>query len=166
MPPASVCRPCAGSGETGDSLSKTRIIFVLVLAVVLWAIASMMARAEVRILESPGGEVGPFLNLFEKVRTSGERVVIDGPCLSACTLVLSIVPNERICVTRRAVLGFHAARSIDRRGRLYAEPEASQLVLEAYPDPVRSWIIRRGGLTSHLLLLRGRELAAMYRRCR
>jgi hypothetical protein len=166
MPPASVCRPCAGSGETGDSLSKTRIIFVLLLAVVLWAIASMMARAEVRILESPGGEVGPFLDLFEKVRTSGERVVIDGPCLSACTLVLSIVPNERICVTRRAVLGFHAARSIDRRGRLYAEPEASQLVLEAYPDPVRSWIIRRGGLTSHLLLLRGRELAAMYRRCR
>ena len=149
-----------------NGLSKTRIIFVLVLAVVLWAIASMMARAEVRILESPGGEVGPFLDLFEKVRESGERVVIDGPCLSACTLVLSMVPNERICVTRRAVLGFHAARSIDRRGRLYAEPEASKLVLEAYPDPVRSWIIRRGGLTSHLLLLRGRELTAMYRRCR
>jgi hypothetical protein len=166
MPPALVCRPCAGSSETGDSLSKTRIIFVLLLAVVLWAIASMMARAEVRILESPGGEVGPFLDLFEKVRESGERVVIDGPCLSACTLVLSMVPSERICVTRRAVLGFHAARSIDRRGKLYAEPEASQLVLEAYPDPIRSWIIRRGGLTSHLLLLRGRELAAIYRRCR
>jgi hypothetical protein len=166
MPPALVCRPCAASGETGDSLSKTRIIFVLLLAVVLWVIASMMARAEVRILESPGGEVGPFLDLFEKVRDSGERVVIDGPCLSACTLVLSIVPSERICVTRRAVLGFHAARSIDRRGRLYAEPEASRLVLEAYPDPVRSWIISRGGLTSHLLLLRGRELAAIYRRCR
>jgi hypothetical protein len=149
-----------------NGLSKTRIIFVLLLAVALWAIATMMARAEVRILESPGGEVGPFLDLFEKVRDSGERVVIDGPCLSACTLVLSMVPSERICVTRRAVLGFHAARSIDRRGRLYAEPEASKLVLEAYPDPVRSWIIRRGGLTSHLLLLRGRELAAMDRRCR
>jgi hypothetical protein len=149
-----------------NGLSKTRIIFVLLLAVVLWVIASMMARAEVRILESPGGEVGPFLDLFEKVRASGERVVIDGPCLSACTLVLSMVPHERICVTRRAVLGFHAARSIDRRGRIYAEPEASKLVLEAYPDPVRSWIIRRGGLTSHMLLLRGRELAAMYRSCR
>ena len=57
---------------------------------------------------------------------SGERVVIDGPCLSACTLVLSTVPSNRICVTRRAVLGFHAARSIDTRGRMYAEPEASQ----------------------------------------
>jgi hypothetical protein len=167
MPPASACRPCAASGETGEKvLSKTRIIFVLMLAVVLWAIATMMARAEVRILASPGGEVGPFLDLFEKVRDSGERVVIDGPCLSACTLVLSMVPSERICVTRRAVLGFHAARSIDRRGRIAAEPEASRLVLEAYPDPVRNWIIRRGGLTSRLLLLRGRELAAIYRVCR
>lgn len=147
-------------------LSWTRIIFTIVLAVALWAIASIFARADVRILASPGGEVGPFLDLFEKVRDSGERVVIDGPCLSACTLVLSVVPDDRICVTRRAVLGFHAARSVDRRGRTYSEPEASKLVLRAYPDPVRAWIERRGGLTSRLLLLRGRELKAIYPTCR
>ena len=123
-------------------------------------------RAEVRILASPGGQVGPFLDLFERVRESGERVVIDGPCLSACTLVLSTVPSGRICVTRRAVLGFHAARSIDRWGRMYAEPEASQAVLEAYPAPVRGWISRRGGLTSRLLLLKGRDLTTFYRRCK
>jgi len=123
-------------------------------------------RAEVRILASPGGQVGPFLDLFDRVRASGERVVIDGPCLSACTLVLMTVPEERICVTRRAVLGFHAARSIDGRGRMYAEPEASRAVLESYPGPVRDWISRRGGLTSRMLLLRGRELAAIYPRCR
>src|ERR1700744_3456644 len=139
---------------------------VVVLGAVLWLPAPVFAHAEVRILESPGGEVGPFLDLFDKLRASGERVVIDGPCLSACTLVLSVVPNNRICVTPRAVLGFHAARSVDRRGRFYAEPEASEAVLEAYPGPVRDWIIRRGGLTSRLLLLRGRELASMYRRCR
>jgi hypothetical protein len=137
-----------------------------------WLVAALLlsaatpALAEVRILGSPGGEVGPFLDLFEGVRDSGERVVIDGPCLSACTLVLSIVPSNRICVTRRAVLGFHAARSIDQRGRLYAEPEASEIVLEAYPPPVRHWIERRGGLSSHLLLLRGRQLAAIYPVCR
>src|SRR5262245_17896734 len=124
------------------------------------------ARAEVRILSSPGGQVGPFIELFDKVRQSGERVVIDGPCLSACTLVLMTVPSERICVTRRAVLGFHAARSIDRRGRVYAEPEASRAVQEAYPEPIRNWIARRGGLTSRMLLLRGRELAAIYPSCR
>ena len=136
------------------------------IVMVALALSATPARADVRIIASPGGQVGPFLDLFEEVRKSGERVVIDGPCLSACTLVLSIVPNERICVTRRAVLGFHAARSIDRRGRTYAEPEASELVLEAYPAPIRNWISRRGGLTSRLLLLRGRELAAMYRACR
>jgi len=147
-------------------MSVMRIVLTLLLAVVLWFFATMLARAEVRILASPGGQVGPFIDLFEQVRNSGERVVIDGPCLSACTLVLSMVPAERICVTRRAVLGFHAARSIDRRGRLYAEPEASKLVLQAYPGPVRDWIVRRGGLTSRLLLLRGRELSALYRPCR
>jgi hypothetical protein len=31
---------------------------------------------------------------------------------------------------------------------------------------VQGWIRRRGGLTSHLLLLRGRELAAIYPSCR
>src|SRR5512140_3068341 len=129
---------------------------VLVAAALFAAIPS--ARAEVRILASPGGQVGPFLALFDRVRQSGERVVIARPCLSACTLVLSTVPSGRICVTRRAVLGFHAARSMDRRGRMYAEPEASQAVLEAYPAPVRGWISHRGGLTSRLLLLRGREL--------
>ncbi len=146
--------------------SKTRRIVTPLLAVALWLVASMPAHAEVRILSSPGGEVGPFLQMFEQVRNSGERVVIDGPCLSACTLVLSIVPRNRICVTRRAVLGFHAARSIDRRGRIYREPEATHLVLETYPPPIRNWIRRRGGLTSRLLLLRGRQLDAIYRRCR
>jgi hypothetical protein len=138
----------------------------ILLAAALCALALSPARAEVRILASPGGQVGPFLDLFEQVRASGERVVIDGPCLSACTLVLSVVPAGRICVTRRAVLGFHAARSIDRRGRMYAEPEASEVVLDAYPAAVRGWIRHRGGLTSHLLLLRGRELAAIYPSCR
>src|ERR1700722_18689664 len=113
-------------------------------AVILCTFAIASARAEVRILASPGGQVGPFLDMFERVRDSGERVVIDGPCLSACTLVLSMVPNNRICVTRRAVLGFHAARSMDRSGR----------------------IRQRGGLSSRLLLLRGRELNAFYPACR
>jgi len=167
MPPASACRHCAVSGETGEvALTITRIIFTVLLAGALWLFATLLARADVRILASPGGEVGPFIELFDQVRDSGERVVIDGPCLSACTLVLSVVPSERICVTRRAVLGFHAARSIDRRGHIYAEPEASELVLDAYPGPIRNWIVRHGGLTSRLLLLRGRELTALFRRCR
>jgi hypothetical protein len=138
------------------------------LSVVLLAciVTTAPATADFRIIASPGGPVVPYVRLFETVRESGERVIIDGPCLSACTLVLSMVPQQRICVTPRAILGFHAARSIDAAGRSYAEPAATRIVLEAYPKPVRDWIIRRGGLTSRVLLLRGRELAAMYPACR
>lgn len=136
--------------------------------VALWLglLLAAPASAEVRILSSPGGEVMRFIALFEELRDSGEQIVIDGPCYSACTLVLGIVPSSRICVTRRAVLGFHAARSIDRRGRIYAEPEASEVVEDSYPAPIQDWIRRRGGLSSRLLKLRGRELATFYRRCR
>jgi hypothetical protein len=37
------------------------------------------ALADVRILASPGGAVGNYLNFFSQVRRSGERVIIDGP---------------------------------------------------------------------------------------
>jgi hypothetical protein len=166
MRQGSGCQRCvARGGMDRNHMSDRQPLLAIFLSAVLIVLVAPV-QAEVRILSSPGGQVGPFLDLFEEVRASGERVVIDGPCLSACTLVLSMIPSERICVTRRAIFGFHAARSIDRRGRTYAEPEASQLVLEAYPTPVRAWIERRGGLTSRLLLLRGRDLAAMYRPCR
>jgi hypothetical protein len=69
-------------------------------------------------------------------------------------------------VTRRAVLGFHAARSIDGRGRIYREPEATRLVLETYPAKIQHWIRRHGGLSSRLLKLRGPALARIYRRCK
>src|SRR6266481_5736344 len=94
---------------------RTAVLKTILLAAVLCGLILPPAQAEIRILGSAGGQVGPFLDLFERVRASGERVVIDGPCLSACTLVLSMVPNDRICVTRRAILGFHAARPIDPR---------------------------------------------------
>jgi hypothetical protein len=136
------------------------------LAASLCALTGLPVSAEVRILASPGGQIGPFLALFAVLRASGERIVIDGPCLSACTLVLSAVPRNRICVTRRAVLGFHGAWYRDEYGRAVTEPMASEVVLRNYPPAVRDWIRRRGGLTSRVLLLRGRELAALYPSCR
>jgi hypothetical protein len=146
--------------------TAVRFVLLRVLFAAVAAMLAMPASADVRILASPGGRVGPFLQMFEAVGQSGERVVIDGPCLSACTLVLMTVPRQRICVTPRAVLGFHAASSRDFLGRRTFEPEATSVVLAAYPAPIRHWIVRHGGLSPRLLLLRGRELAAMYPRCR
>lgn len=125
------------------------------------------ALAEVRIEASPGGEATSFIEYFEALRRSGERVVIDGPCFSACTLVLDLLPASRICVTPRAVLGFHAARLIDRRtGEEFAAPAETRIVARAYPAPIRAWIRRHGGLTRRPIFLYGPELAAMYPNCR
>ncbi|MGH6766548.1 MAG: hypothetical protein ACREC2_13110, partial [Bradyrhizobium sp.] len=64
---------------------RTALAKIMLLPAMLCVLASPPAHAEIRILASPSGQVGPFLDLFERVRASGERVIIDGPCLSACT---------------------------------------------------------------------------------
>jgi hypothetical protein len=138
----------------------------ILIAVFLLIMAGAQALADVRIRGSAGGEVSDYLEIFKAVRQSGERVVIDGPCLSACTLVLSIVPSSRICVTRRAVFGFHAARRLDRRsGRLLPARDATRVIESTYPVAVQNWIERHGGLSHHLILLRGRELTELYPFC-
>jgi hypothetical protein len=123
------------------------------------------ATADVRILKSNGGRVGDYLELFALVNASGQRVVIDGPCLSACTLVLSTVPKDRICTTRRAVLGFHAPYLPGQKGKARTVPAATRTLTKLYPAPVQEWIKRRGGLSSRTLILRGRELAALVPPC-
>ena len=63
-----------------------------------------------------------YLKLFALLNQSGERIIIDGPCLSACTLLLTEIPHGRVCVTSRAILGFHAAELMDGHGRKYPAP--------------------------------------------
>ena len=57
------------------------------------ALAVSTASATVRIKADPGGQIGPYLENLAVLRSSGERVVIDGPCLSACTMLLGVIPR-------------------------------------------------------------------------
>src|SRR6202166_2330712 len=128
--------------------------------------APSVASAEIRIVGDPGGEVSSYIRKFEAVRASGDHVVIDGPCLSACTLLTGIVPRDHVCVTARAVLGFHAASYYDDASRsLVPTREGSRVIMRYYPSDIRSWIDRHGGLTPQLITLHGGELTAMYRTC-
>src|SRR5579862_5848045 len=125
------------------------------------------ASADMRIVSDPGGEVSSYVQKFHELRDSGQRVVIDGPCLSACTLLTGIIPRDRICVTGRAVLGFHAASYYDDATRSLVPTRAgSRLVMRLYPATIRHWINEHGGLTPQLIQLRGPELAALYQPCR
>jgi hypothetical protein len=126
------------------------------------------AMADVRIEASPGGKALNFIAFFEVLRQSGQRIVVDGPCLSACTLVLSTIPRDRICVTKRAIFGFHSAKIIDQYGNQHPAEviEANRVVLASYPAPIQDWIRQHGGLTARLILLHGKALTAMYPVCR
>jgi hypothetical protein len=147
-------------------MRSSRLFAFVACAALALAGAIAPALADIRILGSPGGEVGSFVKLFEQMRDSGERVVIDGPCYSACTLVLGTVPTERICVTRRAVLGFHGALLADRKGNVYHAPSSlNAAVAEVYPKPVQDWIARHGGLTRKMITLRGPALYRYYPQC-
>ena len=136
----------------------------LLAAVVLFA--SMGAsHAVVRIADDRGGRIGTYVDKYQGLRTSGETVIIDGLCASACTIVLGAVPHDRICVTSHAELGFHAAWDFGANGRAVTNPEATQMLYSMYPSPVKRWISARGGLTPHMIFLRGKQLQALYKPC-
>ena len=135
------------------------------LGAALAALTMSNASATVRIKADPGGQIGPYLEDLVALRSSGERVIIDGPCLSACTMLLGVIPKNRICVTPRARLGFHAAWHPGENGRPVTSRAATQLLMDIYPDNVRAWINEHGGLSPRIMYLSGRELTAMYQSC-
>jgi hypothetical protein len=131
----------------------------------MMSLAASQAVATMRISDDVGGRIGAYVDQYAAVRNSGERVVIDGVCLSACTLVLGLVPRSRICVTRRAMLGFHAAWMPGPAGKPVPSAVGTQALWDMYPQHVRRWIHARGGLSAKMMFLRGRELLSMYPEC-
>lgn len=130
------------------------------------ALFTFVANADVRITNDPGGEVSSYLVRFQQMRDAGERLVVDGPCLSACTLFTAVMPRDHVCVTPRAILGFHAASYYDDAERVMVPTRTgTRLVMRLYPPVIRNWIVRHGGLTPRIMALRGRELAALFNTC-
>src|ERR1700755_415682 len=135
------------------------------LAVVLLLAGVGASHAVVRIGEDRGGRIGTYVDKYQGLPSSGDTVIIDGLCASACTIVLGAIPRDRICVTSHATLGFHAAWDFGNNGRAVTNPEATQMLYAMYPSQVKRWINQRGGLTPHMLFLKGRQLQAMYKPC-
>jgi hypothetical protein len=122
------------------------------------------ARAAIRIADDMGGNLGDYLLRFSAIRDSGKEIMIDGKCFSACTLVTALVPQNRICITEQAILGFHAGW-LEKAGQKVVSGAGTRVLLQMYPPIIRSWIDRQGGLDRRTIILEGRELAAIYRYC-
>jgi hypothetical protein len=151
----------------GAGLNQGRDMkFATILLAAAFLVGGVRAsNAVVRIADDRGGRIGTYLDKYHSLRTSGETVIVDGLCASACTIVLGIVPHDKICVTSRANFGFHAAWDLGASGREVINPGATRTLYSMYPSLVRRWIAARGGLKPQLIFLHGEELMSMYRSC-
>ena len=69
----------------------------------LCVLVASPARADLHIRRDHGGYVEEYKAKYKRIRERKERVIIDGICNSACTLVFGIVPMNKICVTPKAI---------------------------------------------------------------
>jgi hypothetical protein len=70
---------------------------ILFIGVAAAGISVSPASATVRIISDPGGPVIDYVVRFEAARVSGEPIIIDGACLSACTLAIALLPRGQVC---------------------------------------------------------------------
>ncbi len=136
------------------------------LCAALAALWTTPASADMVITTDSGGSINQYAQRYAAARDSGKRVVIDGLCLSACTIALGIMPRGRVCATNNALLGFHAAWKPNAAGGRTNSAAHTQRLSEYYPAGVRHWIARNGGLSSEMIFLHGRELRAFVPPCK
>jgi len=145
-----------------------RRLIVSVVSLCVVVLCTGPAAADYRVTRDHGGLVETYKTRYARLRERGERVIIDGICNSACTLVLGIVPLNRICVTPRASLGVHEAY-IDKRwtaGLRVASSSGTSDLLSYYPPPLKAWIKRRGGLKPQMQHIKnGEDLWAIIDPC-
>jgi hypothetical protein len=129
-----------------------RITSLALLSVSVSVLVAMPARADLHIRRDQGGLVEEYKTKYKRIRDRKERVIIDGICNSACTLVFGIVPMNKICVTPKASVGFHLAY-YDKAytfGMKVNSAEGTSDLMSYYPDTVKDWIRRNGGLTNEM----------------
>ena len=139
---------------------------LLILATSLSILISSEAFALLRIEYDIGGRISTYIDKYTTVRDVGDEVIVDGLCLSACTILLGVVPQNRICITDRAIFGFHAAWIPNEKGYAVYSEIGTQVLWQLYPGQVRKWIAQHGGLQKRMIYLHGNELTAMYPECR
>lgn len=82
---------------------------------------------------SAGGNVLGFRLQGQELAARHTPVIVDGPCLSACTLLVDEARGD-VCLTDRAVLGYHQSFAEGKEGRAYTPLDYKTPGLGAYLD--------------------------------
>lgn len=142
--------------------------FLTALALGLAMMTAVPAQAQLRITFDPGGVISEFIDKYDAIQRSGGKVIIDGHCISACTLVTALVDNENVCITKRARLGFHSATARTPISSTYSK-EATEMLWGLFPENVRLLVNRVGwdGISEHpaIVYVENAALRTLYREC-
>lgn len=126
---------------------------------------AFVAASAVVITSDPGGSIANYARYHADLRARGVPVVIDGYCGSSCTMALA---NPKVCVTRKAILGFHSAYwpwFIWFGPRMFDIPSSTKILWDHYPYDVQKWLSDRGGLTPDMKYLQGATLRQLVKEC-
>lgn len=160
--------------------SRLWAAFLVALAVVsalLGAVAIVLAAGlphrptTTRISLNLGGSVLEFIEDFSNARENNTRYVLDGLCISACTMITGEIPPENVCVTPYAKLAFHAAFRQGPLGEREFSPEGTELIWRIYPEWVHEYLRKQGWQGPDkdqptLIWLEAPELLNHYKACK
>ena len=88
-----------------------------------------------------GGSIMEHQAKFWALKQQGATVEMRGPCYSACTLITSFIPKERLCFAEGSFLAFHSAQGGDLKPKM----EATLAMYASYPAQIQRWINERRG---------------------
>lgn len=89
----------------------------------------------VTIEDDDGGSVDDHVKFYKRLLVSGFPVRVDGMCVSACTFVL-MLPPEQWCMTERSSFGFHQVTIGSTSQPMMTEA----IIRRYYPKGVQEWI--------------------------
>lgn len=127
------------------------------------------ANAAFTITFDGGGVITDYFDKYTAVRQAGGKVIVDGPCISACTLIFTQIEPENVCITKRAIFGFHSASTVSPLTGREFSPDGTGMMWFSYPDYVQQFLIGKGwdGTKEHseLIWMDNTTASAFYKRC-
>ncbi len=112
------------------------------------------ARGVCIVNGNPGGVIDDFTAAASAINRSGFKVVIAGPCLSACT-IFADKARTHVCITKYAVFGFHKAHNEDT-GDVDANP------WPGHSRDIVAWVDAHGGYPDEKPLMMSYEDARQF----
>lgn len=130
------------------------------------ALVSSTAEATTVITENDGGVVEDFWVEIQSHQMRGEKIVVDGPCYSSCTLTLVLADKGLMCATPRAFFAFHRAYSGKKGTEAYEDDGGwTDVMMTQLPKSVSSWLSEHGGITHAWKTLAGSDMEARVPMC-